>query len=250
MVNRLKKKRNMRIAVGCVFAAMCLFGAYQASAAVIGISSSASGDCVFVNSEFTWAASNGDLSQLPAGKSCGQEILMGSYGQRIMAKNAQYESLQGIGDEEIMSFSSMTNLTAGPTILREMTGIFGTDMGATVGGCSGVVNSTAYNEEARAGSSFIGGAIDYSSESIVVQADDVIPDSILVSERMTGAGRFTFSAESISQIGIGNSSAIGMENVMRYRMTSSGRDISSEGMFSFSSFNLPSDAEGEEPWTP
>ncbi len=227
--------RRLAFIVGCVFCcAVAIAG--QAQAATMSVDIIAQGSRIFASSDWQIAGSNADLGGLPANLTCGQEVLTAGYTFSTLSQDGTYQTSQAVDDSEIMKFNAETSLAAGKTILSEHTGIFSLDAGATVGNCESVVNSTTYNEAASAETWFMGDALNLQSSSAISQADSVIPDSLRVKTLATGSGRIQFNIDVKSQIGIGNSSAIGLENEMHQRVITGGKPFNAGMVFNFTSF--------------
>ncbi len=237
MANRLLTRKRALVLAGCVFCCAALV--YGAQAATAGLQVVATGERISLNSEWTWAGSTGDLGGLPDNKSCGQETLTGAYAANLLSHDSSLQLVTAIDDSEIMNFSSGLQLTGGKTILKEYTSVFDSDTGATVGNCEAANLSTTYNEFAGAGSMFMGDALRYQSVSAVSQADDVIPDSLRVQVHATGSGRIEFTGDMFSQIGIGNTSAIGQMNELHQQAAVSGKAFEGGMLFEFNSFKPP-----------
>jgi hypothetical protein len=234
MTNRLVRKRQAMVAAGCVFCCAAVLIAFG-NAAGMSVSLAATGDHVFLDSEWEWTGSNAGINNLP-NLSCGQEVLSGNYAMKLLSQGATLSSKQSVDDTEIMVFQSGTDLTAGKSVLKEHTGLFSVDAGATSGNCQGGINSTTYNEMAGAGASFMGDGVKFTSKSAVIQASDEIPDSMAYAVKAEGSGWAAFDAYSFSQIGLGNTSAIILENKMNTHSIVGGKQFSGGMDFTWETF--------------
>ncbi|MEI6841098.1 MAG: hypothetical protein WCK53_07520 [Methanomicrobiales archaeon] len=109
-MNRLTRRRKLLIG-GCVFAAVVLgvacTGITPAQAASCEVSIQASGDqMVSSSSDWTWTASDGDLSKTPP-LEIGQEILQGGYSGAILVSGpGTYSSERSLSTDDILEFST------------------------------------------------------------------------------------------------------------------------------------------------
>jgi hypothetical protein len=238
MVFRPSRKQILSIGFGCIVIACLLL--LPASAAGMDIQMVASGDRVFLNSDWAWVGSTGDISALPE-VSCGQEILSGAYSTNILARDSEVQAVQALQTGEgKMQFASGLDLVGGKSILREEISLYDVGIGACVGDtCCEDITTPNYAEFAHTSATFMGNKLDYQSISNVAQGDPMIPDSMKVTAFGQGSGTISFGAEGFSKVGIGNTSALGLEDAMSSRISSHGKDIEGGISFEFSSFMKP-----------
>lgn len=238
MANRLALRRQAITAAGCIFCCAALLLASGAQASIITCEMMGTGDRVMATSDWTWKAGTSDLASIPP-MTCANEFLSGGYSGRLTARNGTYQGLQKIDNTEIMTFRGGTDVT-GVTVARENYFVFEAggsgEMAAGCGAEGELLNATAYNQEAGISSRIMGDRLTYQSQGAIVQADDVIPDSMASRILVSGSGSSVLSSYAMNQVGIGNTTAVGYDQEMRERIRVTGRNMSTGMTFQWSSF--------------
>jgi hypothetical protein len=122
MLKRLSQRRNLVVG-GCIFAAVVLgvacTGVVHASSCDVSIE--ASGDQgLSSSSEWSWMASDGDLTKVPP-LGTGHEVISGSYsGSVLVAGPAEYSGVRSLSSDDLLGFSTDQQVQSqGPGILSE-----------------------------------------------------------------------------------------------------------------------------------
>ena len=110
-----------------------------------------------------------------------------------------------------------------------------TTCGAIPEGQEEILDASAHNQMVEVSSLVIGDDIDYQSQGAIVQADDTIPDSMASQILVSGEGMAQITASSFTQVGIGNTTALGYEQRMDERIKTSG-EYTNGISFQWSSF--------------
>ncbi len=251
MIKRLSQRRKLVIG-GCIFAAVVLgvacTGITPAQAAGFEVQTYATGDSYLSSSsDWTWAASDGDLSKTPP-LGIGQEVLQGGYsGSVLVSGPGTMESNRGLSTNEILEFSTGQQVDSqGPGILSEslMVDSCGSpSAGVTCGSDSldaegANLTRQAYCEYAGASTMFMTDSLSYRSAGGISQGDTEQPDSMLMNMEATGRGSGQFSAGSRSLTGIGNTSALGYVHAV-HEQIGAGGVFAMRGRASWSSFTSP-----------
>jgi len=221
-MNRLTRRRKLLIG-GCVFAAVVLgvacTGITPAQAASCEVSIQASGDqMVSSSSDWTWTASDGDLSKTPP-LEIGQEILQGGYSGAILVSGpGTYSSERSLSTDDILEFSTGQQVDSqGLGILSEslMVNSCGSPAAGVTCGSDSLdaeganLTRKAYCEDAGASTMFMTDSLAYSSAGGIRQGGIDLPDSLAMDVSSSGNGYGSFAAGSRSLIGIGNTTALG-----------------------------------------
>ncbi len=248
MIKRLSQRRKLVIG-GCIFAAVVLgvacTGVTPAQAASCEVSISAAGDQMLSSSsDWTWTASDGDLSKTPP-LGIGQEILQGGYsGSVLVSGPGTYSGERSLSADEILEFSTAQQVDSqGPGILSEslMVNSCGSpSSGVTCGSDSldaegSNLTRQAYCEYAGVSTMFMTDALNYYSVGGISQGDTEQPDSMAMDISSSGNGYGSFAAGSRSLIGIGNTTALGYVHLM-HEETRAGGLFAIDGRMRWSSF--------------
>ncbi len=216
-------QRRKLVIGGCIFAAVVLgvacTGITPVQAASCEVAIQASGDQMLSSSsDWTWTASDGDLSTVPP-LGIGQEILSGGYSGSILVNGpGTYSGERSLSADEILQFSTAQQVESqGPGILSESLMVY--SVGSPAAGVTCGTDSldaeganfsrSAYCEYAGASTMFMTDALDYHSAGSISQGDTELPDSLAMDVSSSGNGYGNFAAGSRSMIGIGNTSALG-----------------------------------------
>jgi hypothetical protein len=222
MIKRLSQRRKLVIG-GCIFAAVVLgmasTGITPAQAASCEVSVSATGDQMLSSSsDWTWSASDGDISKIPP-PGIGQEVISGVYvGSVLVAGPAQYSGELSLSSGDSLEFSTGQQVDCqAPGILSESLSVYSVGSpaaGVTCGSDSldtGGANLTrsAYCGYASMSGTFITDSLAYRSAGAISQGNIELPDSLAMDISSAGSGAGMLSVGSRSLIGIGNTSALG-----------------------------------------
>jgi len=226
-MNRLTKRRKLLIG-GCVFAAVVLgvacTGITPAQAASCEVSMQASGDQMLSSSsDWTWTASDGDLSKTPP-LGIGQEILQGGYsGSVLVSGPGTYSSERSLSTDDILEFSTGQQVDSqGLGILTEslMVNSCGSPAAGVTCGSDSLdadganLTRSAYCEYASMSGMFVTDSLAYQSDGAISQGDTEMQDSLAMDISSAGNGTGLLSVGSRSLIGIGNTSALGYVHAM------------------------------------
>jgi len=247
MIKRLSQRRNLVIG-GCIFAAIVLGVACvspPAQAASCEVSLQASGDSWISSvSDWTWAASDGDLLKTPP-LDIGQEVLQGGYsGSVLVSGPGAIESNRGLSTNEILLFSTDQKVNSeGPGILSEslMVNSCGAPSAGVTCGAGNLdadganLTRQAYCEYAGISTMFMTDALNYQSVGGIIQGDTEQPDAMLMDIDAIGNGSGLLSTGSRSLIGIGNTSALGYVHTVREDVRAGGA-FTMNGRMRWSSF--------------
>jgi hypothetical protein len=248
MIKRLSQRRKLVIG-GCIFAAVVLgvacAGITPAQAASCEVSISATGDQgLSSSSEWSWMASDGDLTKTPP-LGIGQEILSGGYsGSVLVTGPGTIESSRGLSADEILEFSTGQRVDSqGPGILTESLMVYSVgspSTGVTCGSDSLDLEGTnltrqAYCEYARVSTLLMTNAMNYQSVGGISQGDIEKPDSLAMDVSSSGNGYGSFAAGSRSTIGIGNTTALGYVHSV-HEETRAGGVFAMDGRMRWGSF--------------
>ncbi|MCX6698524.1 MAG: hypothetical protein NTV68_01140, partial [Methanomicrobiales archaeon] len=235
MIKRFSQRRKLLIG-GCIFAAVVIgvacTGITPAQAASCEVSMQASGDQMLSSSsDWTWTASDGDLSKTPP-LGIGQEILQGGYsGSVLVSGPGTYSNDRSLSTDDILEFSTGQQVdNQGLGILTESLMVYSygsPSAGVTCGADSFDADGTnltrqAYCEYAGASTMFITDALNYHSAGGISQGDTELPDSLAMDVSSLGNGYGSFAAGSRSLIGIGNTSALGYVHTTSERVGAAG----------------------------
>jgi len=191
MIKRLSPRRKLVIG-GCIFAAIVLgvacTGITPAQAASCDVSIQASGDQMLSSSsDWTWTASDGDLTKVPP-LGIGQEVLQGGYSGSVLVNGpGTYSGERSLSADEILEFSTDQRVySQGPGILSESLMVYSCgspSAGVTCGSDSLDVeganfSKSAYCEYAGASTMFMTDALNYHSAGGISQGDTDLPDSL------------------------------------------------------------------------
>jgi hypothetical protein len=222
MIKRLMQRRKLVIG-GCIFAAIVLgvmcTGVSPAQASSCDVSIQASGDQgLSSSSEWSWIASDGDLTKVPP-LGTGQEVLQGGYsGSVLVSGPGTIESNRGLSTNEILEFSTGQNVESqGPGILTESLMVYscgspaaGVTCGSTSLDAEGAnLTRSAYCEYASMSGMFMTDSLAYRSDGAISQGDTEVPDSLTMDIYSSGNGYGSLNMGSRSLIGIGNTTALG-----------------------------------------
>ena len=247
-MNRLTKRRKLLIG-GCVFAAVILgvacTGITPVQAASCEVSMQASGDQMLSSSsDWTWTASDGDLSKTPP-LEIGQEILQGGYsGSVLVSGPGTYSSERSLSTDDILEFSTGQQVDSqGLGILTES--LMVNSCGSPAAGVTCGVDSLdaegtnltrqAYCEYAGTSTMFMTDALNYHSAGGISQGDIDLPDSLAMDVFSSGNGYGSFAMGSRSLIGIGNTSALGYVHALHEDVRVGG-GFAMDGRMRWSSF--------------
>jgi hypothetical protein len=222
MIKRLMQRRKLVIG-GCIFAAVVIgvacTGITPAQAAGIEVAISATGDQgLSSSSEWSWMASDGDLTKVPP-LGIGQEVLSGGYSGSILVSGpGTYSGKRSLSADDILEFSTAQQVDSqGPGILSESLMVYSVGSptsGVTCGSDSldevgANFSKSAYCEYAGTSTMFMTDSLSYRSAGAISQGDTELPDSLAMDVSSTGNGYGSFAAGSRSLIGIGNTTALG-----------------------------------------
>ena len=186
-MNRLTKRRKLLIG-GCVFAAVVLgvacTGIPPAQAASCEVSMQASGDQMLSSSsDWTWTASDGDLSKTPP-LGIGQEILQGGYsGSVLVSGPGTYSSERSLSTDDILEFSTGQQADSqGLGILSEslMVNSCGSPAAGVTCGSDSLdaeganLTRSAYCEYASMSGMFVTDSLAYRSTGAISQGDTAV----------------------------------------------------------------------------
>jgi len=235
MIKRLMQRRKLVVG-GCIFAAVVLgvacTGITPAQAASCEVSLSASGDqALLSSSDWSWIASDGDLSKTPP-LGIGQEVISGGYSGSVLVNGpGSYWGNRSLSTDEILDFSTGQQVDSqGPGILSESLMVYSCgspSSGATCGSDSldaDGVNLTrqAYCEYAGISTIFMTDSLSYRSAGGISQGDTEQPDSLAMEVSSSGNGYGSFATGSRSLIGIGNTTALGYVHTTSERVGAAG----------------------------
>jgi len=229
-------QRRKLVIGGCIFAAVVLGVAYTgippAQAASCEVAISATGDQMLCSSsDWTWAASDGDLTKVPP-LGIGQEVISGGYSGSVLVNGpGTYSGDRSLSADEILEFSTGQQVDSqGPGILSEALMVYSVGSpaaGVTCGSDSLDVEGanfsrSAYCEYAGVSTMFMTDSLNYNSAGGISQGDTEQPDSMVMNMDATGHGSGMFSVGSRSLIGIGNTSALGYVHAMHEEVRTGG----------------------------
>jgi len=238
MIKRLMQRRKLVIG-GCIFAAVVLgvacTGISPAQAASCDVSIQASGDQMLSSSsDWTWTASDGDLSKTPP-LGIGQEVLSGGYvGSVLVSGPGMYSGDRSLSSDEILEFSTGQQMDSrGPGILTESLMVYsvgspsaGVTCGADSLNAEGAnFTRQAYCEYAGASTMFMTDSLSYHSVGGISQGDTELPDSLAMDVSSSGNGYGSFAAGSRSLIGIGNTTALGYVHTTSEKVGAAGNFV-------------------------
>ncbi len=248
MIKRLMQRRKLVIG-GCIFAAVVLgvacTGITPAQAASCEVAIQASGDQMLsTSSDWTWAASDGDLTKAPP-LGIGQELLSGGYvGSVLVNGPGTYSGDRSLSADEILEFSTGQQVDSqGPGILTESLIVYSVgspSAGVTCGSDSldedgANLTRPAYCEYAGASTMFMTDSLSYRSAGGISQGDTELPDSLAMDVSSSGNGYGNFAAGSRSLIGIGNTTALGYVHTTSEKVGAAGNFVVN-GKMRWSSF--------------
>jgi len=235
MIKRLMQRRKLVIG-GCIFAAVVLgvacAGITPAHAASCEVSVSATGDQgLSSSSEWSWMASDGDLTKVPP-LGIGQEVLQGGYSGSVLVDGpGTYSGNRSLSTDEILEFETGQQVDSqGPGILSESLMVYsvgspsaGVTCGADSLNAEGAnLTRQAYCEYAGVSTMFMTDSLSYRSAGDINQGDIELPDSLAMDVSSTGRGYGSFAAGSRSLIGIGNTTALGYVHSVNERVGAMG----------------------------
>ena len=248
MIKRLSQRRKLVIG-GCIFAAVVLgvacTGITPVQAASCDVSIQASGDQMLSSSsDWTWTASDGDLSKTPP-LGIGQEILQGGYsGSVLVAGPGTYSGKRSLSADDTLEFSTAQQVDSqGPGILSESLMVYSVGSptsGVTCGSDSldeegANFSKSAYCEYAGTSTMFMTDSLSYRSAGAISQGDTELPDSLAMDVSSSGNGFGSFAAGSRSMIGIGNTTALGYVHLVNEKVGAGG-NFTVNGRTRWSSF--------------
>jgi hypothetical protein len=251
MIKRLMQRRKLVIG-GCIFAAVVIgvacTGITPAQAAGIEVAISATGDQgLSSSSEWSWMASDGDLTKVPP-LGIGQEVISGGYsGSVLVSGPGTYSGDRSLSVDEILEFSTGQQVDSqGPGILTESLIVYscgspaaGVTCGADSLDAEGEnFSKSAYCEYAGASTRFMTDSLSYRSTGAISQGDTEQPDSMALDVSSAGNGYGNFAAGSRSLIGIGNTTALGYVHTTSERVGAMGT-FTINGRVRWSSFTSP-----------
>ena len=222
MIKRLMQRRKLVIG-GCIFAAVVLgvacAGITPAHAASCEVAISAAGDQgLSSSSEWSWMASDGDLTKVPP-LGIGQEVISGVYVESVLvAGPGTYSGDRSLSSDDTLEFSTTHQVDSqGPGILTESLMVYSVgspSAGVTCGADSldaegANFSKSAYCELAGVSTMFMTDSLNYHSVGGISQGDTEQPDSLAMDISSTGRGYGSFATGSRSLIGIGNTTALG-----------------------------------------
>jgi hypothetical protein len=222
MIKRLSQRRKLVIG-GCIFAVVVLgvacTGITPAQAASCDVSIQASGDQMLSSSsDWTWSASDGDLSKTPP-LGIGQEVLSGGYvGSVLVAGPGTYSGDRSLSSDDTLEFSTDQQVDSqAPGILSESLMVYsvGSPSAGVMCGSDSLdsdgsnLTRSAYCEYASMSGMFMTESLAYRSAGAINQGDTEQPDSLVMDVSSSGNGYGSFAAGSRSMIGIGNTAALG-----------------------------------------
>ena len=257
MGNRLTRRRNLIIG-GCIFAACCIagLGIQGAQAAMVLTSTIASGEIVGGSSDWAWAASNGDLGNIPL--KGGQEILTGSYTVSQLMKENQYQGQQTLDNTETILFQTQSKTESrGPGIFAES--LMLDDVGAPAAAVEcgnlnlqeeanqSMVEATGYCERVVFDTQFMSrDNLQYQSQGAIGQASDIIPDSFSMAALGAGNGMGSIRFNAASMAGIGNTTELGYTNHINEHIFAGGKQFMLGKEVQWTSFRLTFDSPAVE----
>jgi len=248
MIKRLSQRRKLVIG-GCIFAAVVLgvacTGITPAQASSCDVSMQASGDSWLSSaSDWSWTASDGDLSKTPP-LTTGQEVISGVYvGSVLVAGPAQYSGERSLSSDDTLEFSTDQQVDSqAPGILSESLSVYSVGSpaaGVTCGSDSldaegANLTRSAYCEYASMSGMFMTDSLAYRSAGAISQGDIDLPDSLAMDISSAGRGSGMLAAGSRSMIGIGNTSALGYVHSV-HEETRAGGVFAMDGRTKWSSF--------------
>jgi hypothetical protein len=251
MIRRLSQRRKLVIG-GCIFAAVVLgvacTGITPAQAASCEVSISATGDQMLSSSsDWSWTASDGDLSKTPP-PGIGQETLQGGYSGSILVSGpGTYSGERSLSADEILEFSTGQQVDSqGPGILSESLSVYSCgspSSGVTCGSdpldVEGAnLTSQAYCEYASMSGMFMTDSLSYRSAGAISQGDIDRQDSLTMDISSSGSGSGMLSVGSRSLTGIGNTSALGYVHAVHEEARAGGM-FAMDGRMRWSSFTSP-----------
>ena len=193
-------QRRKLVIGGCIFAAVVLgvacTGITPAQAASCDVSIKAAGDQMLSSSsDWTWSASDGDLSKTPP-LGIGQEVLSGGYvGSVLVNGPGTYSGDRSLSADEILEFSTGQQVDSqGPGILSESLIVYSVGSpaaGVTCGSDSldaegANFSKSAYCEYAGVSTMFMTDALNYHSAGGISQGDTELPDSLAMDVSSSG----------------------------------------------------------------
>jgi hypothetical protein len=238
MIKRLMQRRKLVIG-GCIFAAVVLgvacTGITPVQAASCEVAISATGDQMLSSSsDWTWTASDGDLSKTPP-LGIGQEVISGGYvGSVLVNGPGTYSGDRSLSVDEILEFSTGQRVDSkGPGILSESLMVYsvgspaaGVICGADSFDAEGAnLTRQAYCEYAGASTMFMTDSLSYRSAGAISQGDIELPDSMAMDVSSSGNGYGSFAAGSRSLIGIGNTTALGYVHTTSEKVGAAGNFV-------------------------
>lgn len=214
MIKRLSRRRKLVIG-GCIFAAL-VFGAACTGIVDAGsmqVSISAAADASLLGaSEWTWVASEGDLTRIPPAGT-GQEIIRGSYsGSMIFSGPGTMATEKSLSSDDTFAFSTVQQVkTAAPGILTESISV--DSCGSPAGGIScgyaapdleaENLTRSAYCEHAGMTALLLTSDLTYRSAGSISQGAIDVPDSLGMEINSNGIGSGTIKVTAFSLSGIG-----------------------------------------------
>ncbi|MEI7434870.1 MAG: hypothetical protein WCJ93_11525 [Methanomicrobiales archaeon] len=235
MIKRLMQRRKLVIG-GCIFAAVVLgvacTGITPAQAASCEVAISASGDQgLSSSSEWSWMASDGDMTKVPP-LGISPEVLSGGYSGSVLVNGpVTYSGDRSLSADDTLEFSTGQQVDSqGPGILTESLMVYSVGSpaaGVTCGSDSldaegANLTRQAYCEYAGVSTMFMTDALNYHSAGEISQGDTGQPDNMLMNMEATGHGSGQFSAGSRSLTGIGNTSALGYVHAVHEQIGAGG----------------------------
>ncbi len=242
-------QRRKLVIGGCIFVAVVLgvacTGITPVQAASCEVAISATGDQMLSSSsDWTWTASDGDLSKTPP-LGIGQEVLSGGYSGSVLVNGpGMYLGVRSLSTDDILEFSTGQQVdNHGPGILTESLMVYscGSPSSGVVCGSDLLdaegdnLTRQAYCEYAGASTLFMTDALNYHSAGGISQGDIEQPDSLVMDVSSAGNGYGSFAAGSRSMIGIGNTTALGYVHTMNEKVGAAGNFIVN-GKMRWSSF--------------
>jgi hypothetical protein len=235
MIKRLSQRRKLVVG-GCIFAAVVLgvacTGIAPAQAASCEVSVSAAGDQGLSSStEWSWIASDGDLSKTPP-LEIGQEVLSGGYSGLVLVNGpGTYSGARSLSADDTLEFSTDQQVDSqGPGIFSESLMVYSCgspSSGVTCGSDSldaegANLTRSTYCEYAGASTMLLTDSLNYHSDGAISQGDIELPDSLAMDVSSSGNGYGSFAAGSRSLIGIGNTTALGYVHTTSERVGAAG----------------------------
>ena len=225
-MNRLTRRQKLVIG-GCVFAAIAIgfvcTGQVQAASVDVSVSAAAS-HFMTGSSDLNWAASSGDMANIPS-LGIGQEVITGGNHEALLISGpVQYRSGKSLNNSVIIKFDTGKDLqSTGPGSYEESLMLFSTGSAAAGVTCGGTESmdqeganftSIPYYERLIASTSLMADNINYRTEGSISQADLALPDSFDYAMLSKGSGIGTFTVDGMSLSGIGNTTELGYVNAM------------------------------------